>query len=192
VVAEAPQLCTQCQELLMVIAATGVAVPPGGWLPSDLYMWDDMITAVHVMATEQSCGLAKVTTSTMGLSTCCFLGRCMQETIRYDACDENHWSDPATVQKYGGETYSSASACGQAHQSYQGYACTAEEDALAGGRVACEVDNNMMTRAHTQASWYGAPTKMCCAPKSVVPNAPRWDYMSPCGAFSQTMCPHAV
>ena len=25
------------------------------------------------------------------------------ETIRYNACDENNWSDPATSQKYGGE-----------------------------------------------------------------------------------------
>ena len=25
------------------------------------------------------------------------------ETIHYNACDENNWSDPATSQKYGGE-----------------------------------------------------------------------------------------
>merc|ERR1712127_1165351 len=142
------------------------------------------ITAVQVMATD-GIGDAKLwigegDNSNYGLvNIAAFLGQCMQETIRYNACDENNWSDPATAQTYGGETYSSASACGQAHQSYQDYSCSAEDDALAGGKMACEVDNNMMMRAHTQASWYGAPTKMFCAPKSVVPKAPRWDYMSP-------------
>ena len=101
------------------------------------------------------------------------------ETIRYNACDENNWSDPATSQKYGGEVYSSASACGQAHQSYQDYSCSAAEDAIAGGKIACDVEPNMMMRAHTQASWYGAPSKMFCASKSVVPKPPRWNFASP-------------
>jgi len=65
------------------------------------------------------------------------------------------------------------------HQSYQDYTCTAEEDALAGGKMACDVDPNMQLRAFTQATWYGAPAKMFCAPKSVVPKAPKWNYMSP-------------
>jgi len=155
-----------------------------GWLPSDLYKWEDMIKAVQIMATD-GIGDAKLwigegDDATYGLvNIAAFLGQCMQETIRYNACDENNWSDPATSQKYGGEIYTSASACGQAHQSYEDYSCTAEEDALAGGKMACDKDPSMMMRAHTQASWYGAPTKMFCAPKSVVPKAPKWNYMSP-------------
>ena len=105
-----------------------------------------------------------------------FLAQSMQETIRYNACDENNWSDAATVAEAGGgEVYSSTSSCGQMGQSYQDYTCTAEEDELAGGKMACEVDPNMMARAYTQAGWYGAPAKMFCAPKSVLPDAPRWD-----------------
>ena len=37
----------------------------------------------------------------------------------------------------------------------------------------------MMMRADTQASGYGAPTKMFCASKSVVPKAPKWNFASP-------------
>jgi len=103
----------------------------------------------------------------------------MQETIQYNACDENNWSDKAVVQEAGGSVYSAASACGQLHQSYQDYSCSAEEDALAGGRMACDVDPNMEMRAYTQAGWYGAPAKLFCAPKTKVPKAPRWDYSAP-------------
>merc|ERR1719512_534008 len=63
-----------------------------------------------------------------------FLAQCMQETIQYDACDENNWSDLATVQKVGGTVYSSVSACGQLEQHYQDYKCSPEEDELAGAR----------------------------------------------------------
>merc|ERR1711865_923453 len=115
----------------------------GAKLPSDLYKWEDMITAVQTMATD-GIGDAKLwigegDDTNYGLvNIAAFLGQCMQETIRYNACDENNWSDPATAQKYGGETYSSASACGQAHQSYEDYTCSAEDDALAGGKMACD------------------------------------------------------
>merc|ERR1719254_421981 len=108
-----------------------------------------------------------------------FLAQCMKETIIYDACDENNWSDGRTVQEAGGTVYTSASACGQLKQSYQNYECTAEENALAGGQMACDVDPNMVMRATTQAEWYGAPAKMFCAPKSKVPKAPKWDYTAP-------------
>merc|ERR1719326_1954948 len=97
-----------------------------------------------------------------------FLAQCMQETIQYNACDENNWSDGAVVQEAGGSTYSSTSACGQLHQSYQNYECSAEEDAMAGGQMACSVDPDMELRAHTQAGWYGAPPKLFCAPRSKV------------------------
>lgn len=45
--------------------------------------------------------------------------------------------------------------------------------------MAFDVDPEMEMRANTQAEWYGAPAKLFCAPKSKVPNAPRWDYTAP-------------
>merc|ERR550525_38351 len=72
-----------------------------------------------------------------------FLAQVMQETVRYNACDENNWSNKQVVQGAGGSTYSAASACGQLGQSYQDYTCSAEEDAEAGGKMACDVDPEM-------------------------------------------------
>ena len=158
--------------------------PTSQWVPSDLYKWEDMIQAVWVMA-QQGIGSAKLWVGEDGNSNygmvniAAFLAQSMQETIRYNACDENNWSDRAVTQQVGGEPYSATSACGQMKQSYQDYKCGAEEDAIAGGKMACDVDPNMMARAHTQAGWYGAPPKMFCAPKSVLPQAPKWDYASP-------------
>jgi predicted chitinase len=143
-----------------------------------------MIKAVYLMATKgvgsQTLWMGTEGKSTYGLvNVAAFLAQTMQETIQYNACDENNWSDKAVVQEHGGSEYSATSACGQLHQSYQDYTCSAEEDAEAGGKMACDVDPNMEMRAATQAQWYGAPPGLFCAPKSKVPKAPRWDYSSP-------------
>lgn len=152
---------------------------------SRIYKWADMITAVREMG-QRGVGSAKLWVGegdnhVYGLvNIAAFLAQCMQETIMYDACDENNWSDGATVAEVGGTVYSSTSACGQLAQSYQNYECSAEENALAGGQMACGVDPNMAFRASTQAEWYGAPAKMFCAPKSMIPKAPRWNYQPWC------------
>lgn len=153
------------------------------WVESTLYTWPDMVRAVSLMATN-GVGQSKFwlgdTSSVYGLvNVAAFLAQCMKETIQYNACDENNWSDNNVVAQAGGSTYSSASACGQLSQSYQDYTCSAEENALAGGNMACDVDPNMTMRATTHASWYGAPPALFCAPRSQVPKAPRWDYQSP-------------
>merc|ERR1740115_665907 len=114
-----------------------------------------MITAVKIMAT-QGIGKQKLFLGTdnfkYGLVNLAgFLGQCMKETIMYNACDENNWSDPKFVATVGGEPYPAASACGQGKQSYQDYKCTAEDDKIAGGKMACDIDNNMELRANTQA-----------------------------------------
>jgi len=155
-----------------------------GWQESDIYTWPDMIEAVRLMATtgvgSSKLWLGDSDDARYGLvNVAAFLAQCMQETIQYNACDENNWSDKAVVQEAGGSTYSAASACGQLHQSYQNYQCSAGEDAAAGGQMACDVDPNMEMRAITQAGWYGAPARLFCAPRSKVPKAPRWDYSSP-------------
>jgi predicted chitinase len=112
-----------------------------------------------------------------------YLAQVMQETIRYNACDENNWSDLAVWNSHGqeGSVYPATSACGQLAQSYQNYMCSAEEDALAGGKMACDVDPDMETRATTRAKWYGSPPELFCAPKSKMPKAPRWDTAAGCG-----------
>merc|ERR1711957_353162 len=42
-----------------------------------------------------------------------FLGQCMKETIMYNACDENNWSNDDVAKDYGGQPYTAAYACGQ-------------------------------------------------------------------------------
>lgn len=154
------------------------------WVESDIYKWPDMVKAVLLMATR-GVGSAKLWLGDANkhiyglVNVAAFLAQAMQETIQYNACDENNWSDKATAATAGGSTYSATAACGQLRQSYQHYTCSAEEDQLAGGRMACGVDPAMELRASTQAGWYGAPAKLFCAPRSKVPKAPRWDYSSP-------------
>jgi hypothetical protein len=158
--------------------------PKGSWLPSTLYTWKDMIEGVKIMAT-QGVGKMKLFVGEgnnfkYGLvNLAAFLGESMKETIMYNACDENNWSNPAVTKMFGGTAYTASYACGQGRQSYQDYKCTKEDDAIAGGKMACDVDPNMEMRAHTQAEWYGAPPKLFCAPKSKIPMAPRWNYGGP-------------
>lgn len=173
-------------QALQAMSPVGLLVYNTGtsWAESDLYRWPDMAKAVRVMATTGVGGsrlwLGGGGNRLYGLvSVAAFLAQSMQETIQYNACDENNWSDQAVAADAGGATYSAAAACGQLRQSYQDYTCSAGEDAQAGGQMACEVDTTMRQRAATQANWYGAPPKLFCAPKSEVPHAPRWDYTSP-------------
>jgi len=149
-----------------------------------------MTTAVKEMA-SRGVGAAKLWVGDGGdnpvyglVNVAAFLSQCMKETIQYDACDENNWSDGSTVNDVGGTVYAATSSCGQLAQSYQNYECTAEENALAGGQMACSVDPNMEFRASTKAAWYGAPAQMFCAPKSKVPNAPRWNFGGWCPSTS--------
>jgi predicted chitinase len=158
--------------------------PSSSWLPSTLYTWDDMIEGVKIMA-QTGIGQQKLYIGEGGninyglVNIAGFLGQCMKETIMYNACDENNWSNGDVTKMYGGTVYTSAYACGQGKQSYQDYKCKKEDDDLAGGKMACDFDPNMEMIAHTQAEWYGAPPKMFCAPKSKVPKAPRWNYKGP-------------
>jgi len=41
-----------------------------------------------------------------------FLGECMKETIMYNACDENNWSNPDVTKMFGGTAYTASYACG--------------------------------------------------------------------------------
>merc|ERR1719428_1166904 len=158
--------------------------PDESWAPSTLYTWEDMIKGVNIMATQgigkQKLYIGEGANINYGLvNIAAFLGQSMAETIMYNACDENNWSNPDVTKMYGGTAYTAAYACGQGKQSYQDYKCSKEDDALAGGKMACDVDRHMEMRAHTQAKWYGAPPALFCAPRSKVPKAPLWNYGGP-------------
>eukprot|EP00873_Tetraselmis_striata_P015532 jgi/Tetstr1/435796/TSEL_024685.t1 len=145
------------------------------WEPSKLYKWNDFLAALDTVSTtgigEELFWLGDDSENGLeyGLvNVAAFLAQSMKETIMFDACDENSWdrdSDPK---------YSAANACGQLGQSYQDYKCKAEE-----AHMACAVDPDMEIRGKTHATWWGAPPPLFCAPRSKVPKAPKWNYLTP-------------
>lgn len=103
--------------------------------PSEVFLWPDMLSAVRKMADTGVAGRQLYTGPTAGAewatghryalaNLAAFLAQSMQESIQYDACDENNWSDPKVVAQAGGSVYVATSACGQLGQSYQDYHCT--------------------------------------------------------------------
>jgi hypothetical protein len=126
----------------------------GGWLPSTLYLWDDMIDGVKIVAGtgigKQKLYVGEGHDFTYGLvSPAAFLGESMTETIVYSACDENNWSNPAATQEFGGSPCTASYSCGQGKQSYQDYKCSKADNELAGGKMACGIGLAMAMRAHT-------------------------------------------
>jgi len=162
--------------------------------PSEQYFWPDMITAVEKMATIGVGGSKFYIGSDIkyGLvNLAAFLAQSMQESIQYDACDENNWSDASTVASAGGTVYTAAAACGQLGQSYQDYACSDAIDPetnepIPADELQCEVDPQMTIVAETHARWYGAPAPLFCAPKTTIAEAPRWDYGGWCPSTGQS------
>lgn len=181
---------------LKTTASDGCNIESGGaacWEASKEYFWPDMADAVEKMATR---GVATRTfyagTSASngfvhGLANlAAFLAQTMQETIQYDACDENNWSNGDAVTMVanaggtGGEVYPATAACGQLGQSYQDYTCSETLDPETGAPIPpedlqCAVDPHMTLVARTSAQWYGAPPPLFCAPRSKLPEAPKWD-----------------
>jgi len=158
------------------------------WEPSEQYKWEDMLDALQKMATAGVAGLTFYSGTNeaggyiYGLANlAAFIAQTMQETIQYDACDENNWSNQPVVDRVGGTAYTAASACGQLGQSYQDYTCSDMTDPETGEEISaedvqCSVDPNMVIVAETHATWYGAPPPLFCAPKSIIPEVPRWDF----------------
>eukprot|EP00457_Paulinella_chromatophora_P000817 gb/GEZN01000817.1/.p1 GENE.gb/GEZN01000817.1/~~gb/GEZN01000817.1/.p1 ORF type:complete len:1137 (-),score=196.58 gb/GEZN01000817.1/:144-3554(-) len=142
----------------------------GQWAPSTVYLWPDMIKALREMAKTGVNG-QKVWlgngSNTYGLvNIAAFLAQSMKETIKYNVCDENNWDSTSG--------YAASNACGQLGQSYQDYRCPAGEE-----HMECAVDPEMTIRASTSATWYGAPAPLFCAPKSLLPESPKWNYGAP-------------
>lgn len=146
------------------------------WKPSTVYRFEDMMVALENMWTvgigSQLLYLgdpnapAEKNRRYALVNIAAFLSQSMQETIRYNACDENSWDLVGPANKY-----PVSNSCGQLGQSYQDYQCSAEE-----AHMQCEVDPNLEMRATTHAQWYGAPAPLFCGPKSKFPHTGFWDY----------------
>ncbi len=165
---------------------------------SSIYRWADFIQAVTQMHQQ---GVGKFTLWLGGedandsdalkaryglVNLAAFLAQSMQETIQYDACDENNWTDTNVVQTYpqfGVTPYPMTAACGQLGQDYASY-----ED---GSAIACPRDPKMEVSAATTATWYGAPGPLFAAPDSALEHhgllkdgkTGRWDYLAACSVF---------
>merc|ERR1712072_84054 len=121
-----------------------VKLASGGYTPSKVYKSADLIDAVTKM-TNKGVGEYKLLGGLSDaeghyalVNLAAMLAQSMQETIQYDACDENNWDQTSG--------YTSANACGQLGQSYQDYKCPAGEE-----HMACEVDPELEMVASTNA-----------------------------------------
>jgi hypothetical protein len=147
--------------------------------PQDLeqsteYRWGDFVPAFQQMATNGIAGNKLETPSVKAglVNIALFLAQCMQETIQYNACDENNWS-----LNLGVSNYPLTAACGQAGQDYSQYKCSEADK-----EMECPIDPDMAIQASTYASWGGAPPPLFCAPTSITGEAlGRWDFSGECG-----------
>jgi hypothetical protein len=146
------------------------------WKPSTVYRFEDMMVALENMWTVGMGSLFLYTGEPSApaetnrryalVNIAAFLSQSMQETIRYNACDENSWDIVGPANKY-----PISNSCGQVGQSYQDYQCSAED-----AHMQCKVDPNLELRATTHAQWFGAPAPLFCGPKSKFPYSGFWDY----------------
>lgn len=142
--------------------------PNGQMVPSTVYKAQDLLAGVNAAVTGIA-GLYFISNGIEGkLNIAAFLAESMKETILYDVCDENNWD-------LVGGVYPASNSCGQLGQSYQDYTCSAAE-----AYMQCPLDLNMQKTAATEAKWYGAPGPFFCAPKSVIPVSPGWNYNFQC------------
>ncbi|PSV41284.1 hypothetical protein C9J46_18860 [Photobacterium sp. GB-36] len=147
--------------------------PNNGWEPSNVYKWDDFLTALHTMHNigvsgtkfwltdidaidEKNIQYAKV-------AIAAFLAQSMQETIQYDACDENNWAQI----KYGAPVdYPMSASCGQLGQKYADYGV--DKNTNLDHPYSCPRTPKIEVTATTHAKWYGAPSPIFAAPDSVL------------------------
>ncbi|WP_122036119.1 cellulose-binding domain-containing protein [Aliivibrio sp. EL58] len=147
--------------------------PQSQWVPSTVYKWNDFLDGLNAM---HNIGVAgnkfwlmndevddETNIKYAKIAIAAFLAQSMQETIRYNACDENNWSEV----KYGAPTdYPMTASCGQLGQKYADYGV----NPVSGLDYAysCPRDNKMEVTALTHAKWYGAPAPVFAAPDAVL------------------------
>lgn len=163
--------------------------PDLSWVPSTIYRWEDFLAGLNSMhnigvagnkfwliddnaTDEQNVMYAKV-------AVAAFLAQSMQETIRYNACDENNWSRSLPNST---TDYPLSASCGQLEHKYADYGTHPVS-----GRdhaYSCARTPKMEVTATTNAQWYGAPPPIFAAPDSVLEEAGllvggkagRWDH----------------
>ncbi|WP_258180307.1 Ig-like domain-containing protein [Photobacterium kishitanii] len=147
--------------------------PQSQWIPSTVYKWNDFLDGLNAM---HNIGVAgnkfwllndNVDDATniiyAKVAIAAFLAQSMQETIRYNACDENNWSEV----KYGAPAdYPMSASCGQLGQKYADYGVNPSSGL--DYAYSCPRDNKMEVSALTHASWYGAPAPVFAAPDAVL------------------------
>ena len=152
-------------------------LPDLSWVPSTIYVSADLIAAVKIMASVGAGGFHldvgtaadRVSASLYGLANiAAFLAQALQESIKYNACDENSWDLVEGV-------YPLSNACGQLGQSYQDYVDDPVTD--------CPLDPKMEITATTNAKWYGAPPPLKCGPRAKTGPTVGWSYSASCGPW---------
>lgn len=147
--------------------------PNSQWIPSTVYKWADFLDGLNAM---HNIGVADNKFWLMDdgaddatnivyakVAIAAFLAQSMQETIRYNACDENNWSEI----RWGAPTdYPMSASCGQLGQKYADYGVNPTSGL--DHAYSCPRDNKMEVSALTHAQWYGAPAPVFAAPDSVL------------------------
>jgi len=175
---------------------------------SKQYKWKDFVKAFVQMYKEGIAGLVfhlgdpaddkndatRVLIAKINMAA--FFGQCMHETIQYDACDENNWTDQHRYDKWGkSKPFATDAACGQAKNVYANYKCSGEYGDI---KMECPKlgKGHKVMYAVTHATWPGSPPPMYCAPDSKVPADKKFgyiDYDNPCsssGGFDATIPPY--
>lgn len=147
--------------------------PSNGWVPSTVYKWNDFLDGLNAMHNigvadnkfwlmdENVDDATNITYAKVAIAA--FLAQSMQETIRYNACDENNWSET----KYGAPAdYPMSASCGQLGQKYADYGVNPASGL--DHAYSCPRDNKMEMSALTHAKWYGAPAPVFAAPDAVL------------------------
>ncbi|GAM72691.1 chitinase [Vibrio sp. JCM 19236] len=136
--------------------------PQSQWVPSTVYKWADFLDGLNAMHNVGVAGNTfwlidenadeETNLKYAKVAIAAFLAQSMQETIRYNACDENNWSET----RWGAVTdYPMSASCGQLGQKYADYGV----NPVSGldHPYSCPRDDKMEVSALTHAKWYGAP-----------------------------------
>jgi len=162
------QIASQC----LVSYDVSQSDPYSHLIPSKIYNMSDLNQSLEQMMKGlgdfRLLGEDTVSVTATLCNIAAFLSQCMAETILYDACDENNWSQTTSdTQPF---AYPFSAACGQGGSDYMGPSYDCPE--------ACPIDPSMKIVASTNAQWYGAPPPLFCAPSKTTKNTGYWNPLS--------------
>jgi hypothetical protein len=140
---------------------------------STIYRWEDMLDAIQIILGFDKYKLWDGgSNATYGLvNIAAFLAQAMAEGISANTCNELNSRHPHEAERSGGAAYPAAAACGQGKELYQDKGCTDEDEDAS---LSCLVNPNMIQRAVITPGWADAPPGFFCAPRILLPRAPKW------------------